>query len=320
MNVAIFSESPADDVALHILAQAVLGQPLATVQTFRQRAGGFGAVLTGIRRELAAAHYNTTATGLIIAVDADDTAPHLPAHEVPGGRVGACRACQLLDSVDQTIAHLRPVQGKPLIKTAIALAIPAMEAWYRCGLDNHATESRFIRDFNDGRSLSQARRELKRAVYGSERPSIVIETAGSQREAARLAADIGSLEARFPCGFGLFARMSPDGTFHSAVRYAFNRSVGCAAGGRCTGWRSGVAAAATGREIVPRGTMAGRGESARMNARVVRQYLRLFEGDGCRRPLARSGHASDTTKLPTEPPVTGLPRRSAADLSLSVTV
>jgi hypothetical protein len=207
MKVAIFSESPEDDVALHLLAAAVLARPLDVVATNRRRAGGFGAVLSTAAVELRAAQHNTEAEGLIIAVDADDTPPHLAEHELPRGSIADCRACQLLEMIRRERHHLRPRPGGRKINCAVALAVPAIEAWYRCGVDVHATEARFLRDFKAGQRFHEVRRQLKREAYGSDRAPRAVVRATAEREGLRLAADIATLEQRFPSGFGLFARM-----------------------------------------------------------------------------------------------------------------
>lgn len=210
MKIAIFSESPADDVSLHLLAQALLAQPLEVVATNRRRAGGFGAVLSTAAVEFRAAHYNTGADGIIIAVDADDTPPHLPEHELAGGMAADCRACRLLEMIERERRRLHPRPGGQILRCAIALAVPAIEAWYRCGVDVHATEARYIRDFAAGGQFVEVRRRLKRQLYGTDRPTLPEETAVAEREGRRLAAEIDTLEQRFPAGFGLFARMLRD--------------------------------------------------------------------------------------------------------------
>lgn len=207
MNVALFSESSEDDIALHLLAGAVLGRPLNIVATNRRRAGGFGAVLSTAATELRAAHYNTKADGLIIAIDADDTPPHVAAHELPGGSVPDCRACRLLGMIDRERRSLRPRPDGRFIGCAIALAVPAIEAWYRCGVDVHATEARFVRDFAAGQRFTEVRRKLKLEAYGTDRPPRTRVRAVAEQEGRRLASDITILEKRFPSGFGLFARM-----------------------------------------------------------------------------------------------------------------
>jgi hypothetical protein len=46
---------------------------------------------------------------------------------------------------------------------------------------------------------------LKRLIYGTERPSLKLETERARAAAIRVAEDLGELEARFPNGFGPLA-------------------------------------------------------------------------------------------------------------------
>jgi hypothetical protein len=91
------------------------------------------------------------------------------------------------------------------LKIAFGLAVPAMEAWYRCGLDSRVNERAWI-DGLGGSGCHYATNSLKRAVYGTERPSLEMETARAVEEATRLTQDLARLEADFPRGFGLLAR------------------------------------------------------------------------------------------------------------------
>jgi hypothetical protein len=92
-----------------------------------------------------------------------------------------------------------------MIKTAIGLAVPAIEAWYRCGLDPHVNEATWARKLKSEKVV-YTRRSLKFRVYGTERPSIKLETARAIEAANQLANDLSVLEGLFPCGFGAFAR------------------------------------------------------------------------------------------------------------------
>ena len=84
--------------------------------------------------------------------------------------------------------------------------MPAAEAWYRCGLDVHATELHFTRLFEQGHPrLTFVRRELKHAVYGTEIPPLALETARATEQAKRLAAMITHLRQHFE-GFNFFAQ------------------------------------------------------------------------------------------------------------------
>ena len=107
MKLAILSESPADEAALRVLVEYVLGGPFTTVQS-SLRARGWPSVeqvLPPIIRHL---HFNTDADGLVVVVDSDDSPVHTPEHEAPGYYHPFCRVCRLRAVFRRTIKHLPP--------------------------------------------------------------------------------------------------------------------------------------------------------------------------------------------------------------------
>jgi len=81
--------------------------------------------------------------------------------------------------------------------------VPAVEAWYLCGLEDSVTEANWIA----GQAAGQApytRRQLKGRAYGTERPNLHQETEIAVREARRHARDTRRLEYDFP-GFASLA-------------------------------------------------------------------------------------------------------------------
>jgi hypothetical protein len=202
MNVTILSESPADEAAAHELLVATLGAPVSLLPPARLRAGGWGSVPGVVTVELRRLYYHTDADALVIWADSDDS----PTHSSHGGVAESnCRFCQLAITIANAQQHLTQRVGRAPIKTAVALAVPAAEAWYRCGIDVHATEQRFTRLLQEGQRLTELRRQLKRDVYGTETPSLELETTRASAEARRLAADLPRLRQNFQ-GFDLFVR------------------------------------------------------------------------------------------------------------------
>ncbi len=201
MKVAIFSESSADEAAIRILIDALLGRQ--TQQVALRLAHGWPFVKDTLPAVLKELYYRTDTEALIIVADSDNSPHHQSAHDLPDGMNDRCRLCQLRMVVSRTQAQLRYIAGRLPIKTAIGIAIPAIEAWYRCGIDPHATEAHFFQVFQISPSgLFQVRRQLKRDVYGTER--ILAEKA--IEEATRLATMLKDLETLFPNGFGPLAR------------------------------------------------------------------------------------------------------------------
>lgn len=87
---------------------------------------------------------------------------------------------------------------------AIGLAVPAIEAWYLVGKNHQVGEAAWITGMTAGR-LPFTRRQLKKEVYGTDRPSLEHETDCAVREARRIIANIKAIETAFPAGFGAMA-------------------------------------------------------------------------------------------------------------------
>jgi hypothetical protein len=140
---------------------------------------------------------------LIVVVDSDETAAHDRSHEDAGYVHSDCRCC-LLHSTIQGLQKQLPARAKASLKIAVGLAVPAIEAWYQCGIDVHSTEARFMRE--DPNTLYELRRELKRKTYGSVPAPGVTLRRKAVEECTRLAKDLDMFERLFPIGFGMLAR------------------------------------------------------------------------------------------------------------------
>jgi len=94
-----------------------------------------------------------------------------------------------------------------LLKVAVGIAVPAIEAWYRCGHDSRVTEPAWIHAL-DSQSFDYTKESLKRDGYGTDRPSLGHETTRAVEEANRLVGErlIARLEQFFPAGFGSLLR------------------------------------------------------------------------------------------------------------------
>ena len=204
MKLAILSESPADEAALHILVGYVLGGPFTTVQS-ALRARGWPSVeqvLPPIIRHL---HFNTDADGLVVVVDSDDSPVHTPDHEAPGYYHPYCRVCRLRAVFRRTSKNLPPAHGRARVLRAVGICVPALEAWLLCGRDTSVTEQAWL-DGQRANRLPYTRRELKWKVYGTERPSLQHEMKRMVQVVSRHHGDVRRLENDFPHGFGALAR------------------------------------------------------------------------------------------------------------------
>src|SRR5712691_5091916 len=196
MKVAVLSESPADELAVRILAQAVVPHVIEPVDILPLRTRGWPSVLDVVPVVIKQLHYHTLADGLIVVVDSNDSPVHTATHESLGGADAHCRFCQLRAITSSTMQHLRPISGRSTLRYAVGTAVPAIEAWYLSGLNPQASEAGFLSG-----ALVHDRRELKRLVYGTDRPGLSLEMNRAVVEAQRLAAGIHDLEISFPGGF-----------------------------------------------------------------------------------------------------------------------
>lgn len=204
MRVALLSESPADEIAIKVLVESVLGEPIRQVQPGLRARGwpNVAQVLPPVLRHL---HFNTDADGLVVVVDSDDTVVHTEAHEAPGYFHPQCRLCQLRAVYRQTMKKIPPARGRDRVLRCVGVAVPAVEAWYLCGRDDTVGEAAWVAGQERG-SPPYTRRDLKWRVYGTDRPTLPHEIDCALREVQRHRHDTRRLEADFPGGFGSLAR------------------------------------------------------------------------------------------------------------------
>jgi hypothetical protein len=143
MKIGYYCESPADQAALTIFAEGILGKPPEPINMDLEAHSvpGFFSALDGVFRGV---HFNSDAEGLIVLVDSDDSELHQPAHDTPGGSVERCRFCQIRKIIAQAQRQLKPRQGRPSLKVAIGLAVPAIEAWYLVGKEHQVGEAAWM--------------------------------------------------------------------------------------------------------------------------------------------------------------------------------
>jgi len=203
MKLAILSESPADEAALRVLIEGVLGEPVQIVQA-ALRARGWPSVAQVLPAVIRHLHFNTDAEGLAVVVDADDSVVHVETHEAPGYFHPQCRLCQLRAVFRQTVKKLPPARGRDRLLRGVGVAVPAVEGWYLCGRDESVSEAAWVEGQVSGR-MPYTRSQLKWRVYGTDRPSLPHETHCALQDAHRHARDTRRLEHDFP-GFRQLAR------------------------------------------------------------------------------------------------------------------
>jgi hypothetical protein len=206
MKLAVLSESPADDAAVRILVEGLLGGSTEEVcpKSLRHRSGlsSISRLLPAIVAEL---HYNTDADALALVVDGNGSPMHEPAHEedLRGGG-SKCRACQFRRRLSQVCQALKPRPHAEPLRFALGVAYPAIEAWYLCG-DPVASEAAWRDSLERREHAPAAIRKLKKAVYGVEKPGLEHETACAVQKCKTLVGRQADLQAAFPVGSGALA-------------------------------------------------------------------------------------------------------------------
>jgi len=201
MKIAVVSESPADEAAIKILVDAIIGHETELVSAPRLRPGGWPHVLNLLPSIVKALHYYTAAEGIAVVVDSDNSPVHLLDHSTNQECNLACRLCLVRNCLATSLLRVSTVPNRSALRTAVGLAVPAIEAWYRCGVDPHVNEARWIGQLS-GERINFTKRSLKVDVYGSDQPSLQVETRAAIESAQRLAGEMDQLHQLFPSGFG----------------------------------------------------------------------------------------------------------------------
>lgn len=207
MKVAILSESSADEAAIRILVEGILGtrsEIPSSMPPIRSR--GWAAVLRDLPMALRHLHYQSDADALVVVLDSDRSPVHRPSDCQSAKPAKKCRLCQtaaILTQVQNTLAR-RPSYGP--LKMALGLAVPQIEAWYLAGRHPHVTEAAWIVGLQSGKFPCTAD-SLKEEVYGTNEPLLELETARAKEEAGRIVREgkLVRLEQLFPGGFGSLA-------------------------------------------------------------------------------------------------------------------
>ena len=203
MKLAILSESPADEAALSLLIEAVLGSPFVRVQA-NLRARGWPSVAQVLPAVIRHLHFNTDAQGLVVVVDSDDSVVHTELHDRPDYYHPHCRMCRLRAVFRQATKNLPSARGRARVLRGVGVAVPAIEGWYLAGREPDVNEEAWIVGQERGRP-PYSRSQLKHRVYGTDRPSLTHATTCALREIRRQVPDTRRLEHDFP-GFAALAR------------------------------------------------------------------------------------------------------------------
>ena len=205
MKVAILSESPADEAGVRILAEAMLGQEVEPVEPRSRRSGGISGVMNVLAPVLKWLHYHRSAEGLIVVVDSNCTPVHAGQLGEPCENASECRLCIIRNKIAEVQRHLTPVPSYGPIKTAVGLAVPAIEAWYLCGKDENVSENAWVMGMQQVRP-PYTKHGLKNRVYRTDRYSLATETSRATEEMQRVIQDLDRFHRQFPVGAGSLLR------------------------------------------------------------------------------------------------------------------
>ncbi len=144
-------------------------------------------------------HYQGLADGLIIVADSDDSPLHEDGHDASPQE--ECRLCQIRMRANGVTARL----PSAVLRIAVGIAVPAIEAWYLFSSDASLTESTWRMLLGSG-PRADVRRNLKKRVYGTEFPSQTGENLKAEQAAKGLLPNLVSFDRHFPGGFGPLAK------------------------------------------------------------------------------------------------------------------
>jgi hypothetical protein len=197
MRVAILSESPADEAALRIIVDAVLGVRTTHIALNLESRGwsSVRSVLPAISKTL---QYRTDAEGLVVVVDSNHT--YLSRDE-PKNRLR-----EFQELVQRCQRELKRMSGRVPLKIAVGVAAPAIEGWWLFKTNPQICEAAWEKGLADGRD-PYSKLELKRKLYGNLEVFPLELMMQKMTEAARaVSTDIPTLERNFPNGFGSLAK------------------------------------------------------------------------------------------------------------------
>jgi len=200
MKVAILSESQADEAAVRILLEACLGEAVEPLPR-PQRLHGWNAVFRVLPGLIRGLHFRRRAEHVVVVLDSNRSPVHEGPVDGPCENPDTCRLCMVRRNIDRVMTELSPVPSQEPIRIAVGLAVPAIEAWYLCGKNPNVSENAWVVGMRENR-LPYTKAQLKQEAYGTDRPSLALETERATEEMRRVAENLGLLERKFPQGFG----------------------------------------------------------------------------------------------------------------------
>lgn len=202
MKIAFFSESIVDESVLKTLVEEISESDIEETDIRKKLQYRSSSHLDkNLPVVIRSVHYNSDAEFLVICSDSDDFPVHVAQHDTEENKL--CRLCGLRNLVKDSLTKLQTVEGKKMLKVAIGVPVPAIEAWLLFGKNPQVSEHSWIRKQN-GEKLKYDRQKLKIELYGSDVISLEKKIEISLEAVQRIAEEelFEDLEKAFPQGFG----------------------------------------------------------------------------------------------------------------------
>ncbi len=203
MKIGFYCESPIDQAAMTAFTEGILGEPPEPIEIdleARTQPAFFSALDVVYR----GVHFSQ-AEGLVLVADCDRKILHETDHDQVRASGDGCRYCRIRQIIDRAQAQLAPRKNRPALKVAIGLTVPIIEAWYLAEDSHQVGEAAWKVGLASGRVPFNGP-QLKKLVYGTERPSFELALEKAVEHAKRVSQNLAAIEAAFPIGFGLMAK------------------------------------------------------------------------------------------------------------------
>ncbi len=201
-RVVIAGESDVDESAVGFLVRAILERHVEIVKTRVSRSPGVDSVLLLLDKFLRDATYRQDSVdGIVVIVDSDESwvdATSEPPGLSPRKR---SRLLQIQERIAATLAAIKVPDGREPLQFAVGLAVPCIEAWWLIGTKHQVTEGQW-RQGQESDSVLFKKRDLKKRLYGTDRPSLTQTIDGATDGSRRAAENLDALRQHFPLGFG----------------------------------------------------------------------------------------------------------------------
>ena len=148
-------------------------------------------------------YYHTEVDALAVQVDADCSPLYPPPHD---GSHDQCRLCQITAKINEARNHVGTHPSGFPLHVAVALAIPAIEAWL-LNLGDASISEAWWQQCLQGEprsAFAQRKRELKRRLYGTDRPSLSLMKQHISQHRRLDSQQLSRLESNFPLGLKPF--------------------------------------------------------------------------------------------------------------------